>query len=66
MLVILGELIRGAMEHSECVALFAILLIQQWAMHIVNTRKIDSVPRKVEAKLQEAIQLGSEDDATRG
>ena len=65
MLDILGEIIRAALAHSECVALFAILLIQQWAMHLTNTRKIDSVPRKVEEQRQEHVQSEKEDAASR-
>lgn len=66
MVGILGDLIRGAMAHSECVALFAILLLQQWAMHAVNTRHIDKASRKVDRVMDEIAQTRKENGASRG
>lgn len=66
MLEILGELIRGAMAHSECVALFTVLLIQQWAMHIVNTRTNKSIMRKVSTRQGIPPLPEDDDDAPRG
>lgn len=56
------ELVRAVLAHSECVALFLILVLQSFAMHTINVRKLQILYKQLRT-LQAKVLEDEKDDA---
>lgn len=59
------ELIRALLKHSECIALFVLLVFQQLIMHGINIRKLNALYRQLQS-VPKKLSPNEDDDATNG